>query len=501
MAVWSPVQEAFQFWYESTDPSVEVVKTWVQPPSVPRGWSVYWSCEYEEFYFGFVGSFRGQEVDAVSWERPPFVPEPWMVLLDPDNRCLVFWNPVLGVTHGLDSGDVPSSSPPSVDPYFPMQMPTGAWVYIDSETGMVDPHFHPGRAPHGWVEDWCISHQSWMYKNLSTGEVTYEYPKLICTVMDASASLAALREAQLLPMDEELSPSTIRKAYQNFGLCYHPDKCVATAAFYVEYKAHFEELLSSMRQSESSDLQQADSSMVPSAPLQQTESSSLQQAESSPTPSVMLALTFDETCLPTIDAADSQAVSLSPAAASSRNYGYVPMRPGDFTRVDQALRVDGMLADAPDEYLEVLEHEPFWKGLSWHYIAQCVHVQLVYWADEGWAVSSRLRLGLQQRAMEKHETGEAPCSGSAELLEVLLPGSCLAKLSKVARHACSSCGSMEATRRRTRLPGSFGARDKRVFCPRCLVLATAEDSVQHSDAVEDWMAGMQWADESTDEAG
>ena len=205
-------------------------------------WFVYWSCEHEKFYFRFVGSCRGEEVDACTWQAPPLVPEPWVVLLDPatsESDCcrFVFWNPVLEIAVE------PSCSPPAVGQYFAVQKPSGVWVYIDSVTGREDPEFHPGRAPHGWVEDWCISHQSWFYRNLVTGEVSYEYPKEVTITVDASASLAALREAQLIPEVDEVAPWILRKCFRHFCLRYHPDKCADDVELYLEYKAHFEELL------------------------------------------------------------------------------------------------------------------------------------------------------------------------------------------------------------------------------------------------------------------
>ena len=108
--------------------------------------------------------------------------------------------------------------------------------------------------------------------------------------MDASASLAALREAQLLPEDDEVSPSILRKCFRQFCLRYHPDKCADNAERYLEFKADFEQLL------------QADSLVVPSATL---------------------VLTFDETCVLSSDVRLIETAFLPPAESPSRKYGYV----------------------------------------------------------------------------------------------------------------------------------------------------------------------------------
>ena len=67
------------------------------------------------------------------------------------------------------------------------------------------------------------------------------------------------------------------------------------------------------------------------------------------------------------------------------------------------LKSQAVYAETPADFIDVLDDDFFWTGLSWFAIAKYVRVQVQLWLDNGWAVPSRLRRGLPERAMARHE--------------------------------------------------------------------------------------------------
>jgi hypothetical protein len=111
------------------------------------------------------------------------------------------------------------------------------------------------------------------------------------------------------------------------------------------------------------------------------------------------------------------------------------------------LRSSSVLADSPAEYEEALADDFFWVGLSWHTIAICVRVQMQLWLDDGWEVPARLRRGLPERAMRKHEENSEACASCHELVDSLLSGGYASKLRHVRRASCQACGFVGVTSR------------------------------------------------------
>ena len=164
-------------------------------------------------------------------------------------------------------------------------------------------------------------------------------------------------------------------------------------------------------------------------------------------------------------------------SVEGRAYGFVPMGRGEFSDYEGLLRSNSVLVDSPEEFEEALADEFFWVGLSWHAIAICVRVQIQLWLDDGWQVPARLRRGIPERAMRKHEEGCARCESSDSLVEVLLSGRYASQLKSVSRATCSVCGFVGETCRKNWLKGEARKQDRRVFCTVCL---QAEYNLEHA---------------------
>ena len=176
-----------------------------------------------------------------------------------------------------------------------------------------------------------------------------------------------------------------------------------------------------------------------------------------------------------------ETVALIPPV-EARGFGFVPMGRGDFCDYEGLLRSNHVVVDSPGEYEEALADEFFWVGLSWHAVAICVRVQVQLWLDDGWVVPARLRRGLPERAMRKHEEGEAlKCSSCSALVDVLLSGGFASKLRKVRRAPCDACGFVGETCRKGWLKGASRRQDRRVFCTVCL---RAQYNLEHEYCVE-----------------
>ena len=165
----------------------------------------------------------------------------------------------------------------------------------------------------------------------------------------------------------------------------------------------------------------------------------------------------------------------------TRGSGFVPMGRGEFSDYEGLLRAHGVLVDCPEEFEEALSDEFFWVGLSWHAIAICVRVQIQLWLDDGWQVPARLRRGMPERAMRKHEEGCARCDSIDVLVDVLLSGRCASRLKNVSRAPCAACGFVGATSRKNWLKGERRKQDRRVFCTVCV---KAEYTLDHEYRVE-----------------
>ena len=61
-------------------------------------------------------------------------------------------------------------------------------------------------------------------------------------------------------------------------------------------------------------------------------------------------------------------------------------------------------------------------------------------ADDGWVVSSRVRLGLVERAMQLQESGSTLCETGEALCETLLDERWLRRLENLRRAPCARCG-------------------------------------------------------------
>ena len=106
-------------------------------------------------------------------------------------------------------------------------------------------------------------------------------------------------------------------------------------------------------------------------------------------------------------------------------------------------------------------------------------MQVQLWLDNGWAVPSRLRRGLPERGMARHEETGGYCGICDELVNVLLAGDMKTRLDAVLRASCV-CGEVCETQRKNWLKGPSRSNDRRVFCPKCL---RAEWDLEH-----DWQA-------------
>ena len=127
------------------------------------------------------------------------------------------------------------------------------------------------------------------------------------------------------------------------------------------------------------------------------------------------------------------------------------------------------LSEEPSEFQPSLHEGGFWLGLSWCEVAKLVHVQMTLWADDGWGVPSRVRLGLVKKALRMHEAGDALCRTGQALCETLLDERMRRRLEEIPRAPCARCGAVGETRRKPlRGPMARGA-DKACYCERCLL--------------------------------
>jgi len=92
-------------------------------------------------------------------------------------------------------------------------------------------------------------------------------------------------------------------------------------------------------------------------------------------------------------------------------------------------------------------------------------MQVQLWVDNGWAVPSRLRRGLPERAMARHEETGGYCGTCDELVAVLLAGDMKTKLAAILRLPCV-CGDVGDVQRKDWLGGSARGKDRRVFCSK-----------------------------------
>ena len=95
-------------------------------------------------------------------------------------------------------------------------------------------------------------------------------------------------------------------------------------------------------------------------------------------------------------------------------------------------------------------------------------MQVQLWLDNGWAVSSRLRRCLPERAMVRHEEIGGCCGARDEMLDVLFAGDMKTKLAAVSRASCA-CGELEETQRKDWLKRSARNKDRNVFYPKCIL--------------------------------
>ena len=98
----------------------------------------------------------------------------------------------------------------------------------------------------------------------------------------------------------------------------------------------------------------------------------------------------------------------------------MPMEAGEFSAAAVQLKCQDVYAETPADFIDVLDDVFFWTGLSWFAIAKYVRVQVQLWLDNGWAVPSRLRRGLPERGIARHEKYGACCGTCDELVDVLL---------------------------------------------------------------------------------
>ena len=165
----------------------------------------------------------------------------------------------------------------------------------------------------------------------------------------------------------------------------------------------------------------------------------------------------------------------------TRGFGFVPMSRGDCDNYEGMLRFHDVLVECPAEFEEALSNEFFWVGLSWHAVAICVRVQIQLWLDDGWLVPARLRRGMPEGAMRKHEEGSARCTSLDISLDVLLSGRFASQLKNVRRAPCAVCGFVGDTSRKTWLKGDRRKQDRRVFCKEC---KRAEYILEHDYCVD-----------------
>ena len=157
------------------------------------------------------------------------------------------------------------------------------------------------------------------------------------------------------------------------------------------------------------------------------------------------------------------------------------MERGEFTACEAQLKSQSVYAETPAGFINVLDDDLFWKGLRWSAIAKYVRVQVQCWLDDGWAVSARMRRGLPERAMARHEQNGGCCGTCDELVDVLLAGDMKDKLRAVLKAPCVLCCVAAGTQRKDWLKGSARSNDRRAFCPKCL---RAEWMLEHDWQVD-----------------
>ncbi len=232
--------------------------TWAQPPLVPDGWSVHWHEETRRFAFynpavEFEWAWTHVTMEAYTWQCPRVVPEPWTGGWDgmewnEDTKCFgafVFWNAELQ----QQMHKVPSFEPPCIGFMWEARRAAdGCWEYVHRESGGVSRNWVP-TVPEGWQLLWSSWHQAWYWKSLRTGEVSMDLPRLdggFGVGRSWESLVEQLQEAELLPRDEEVTETVIRKCYRRFALRCHPDKVgnndEETVTFFSQHKAAFDAL-------------------------------------------------------------------------------------------------------------------------------------------------------------------------------------------------------------------------------------------------------------------
>ena len=164
-------------------------------------------------------------MEAYTFQCPHVVPEPWTggwdgMQWNEDAKCFgafVFWNAELQ----QQMHKVPSFEPPCVLQVWEARCAAdGCWAYVHRETGEVSCNWVPS-TPEGWQLLWSSWHQAWYWKCLRTGEISRDLPRLdggFGVGRSWESLVEQLQEAGLLPRDEEVTETVIRKCQRRFVL-------------------------------------------------------------------------------------------------------------------------------------------------------------------------------------------------------------------------------------------------------------------------------------------
>ena len=332
-----------------------------------------------------------------------------------------------------------------------------------------------------WTVYWDVADQDWAWKHVVSREITMEAPSVSKRERvdeDQSCVAAVLEYLQVqgwLAVSDNYDRHTVRICQRRFLLKCHPDKCEypdkASLDCYREIVAGFDLLLNNFEAEDLGEELTQDHFQGQAEVQENVNDNGLLLLERSSV--IFSGVVLFALCDVLMDDCVSENVlqvvaDLFIEKASSRAYGFILLESGEFKGCEAQLKSQSVYAETPADFIHVLDDDFFWKGLSWFAIAKYVRVQVQLWLDDGWAVPSRLRRGLPERGMARHEETGGCCRSCEELADVLLAGDMKRKLFAVAKAPCVECGVACGTRRKDWLKGCDRNKNRRVFCPNCL---------------------------------
>ena len=184
----------------------------------------------------------------------------------------------------------------------------------------------------------------------------------------------------------------------------------------------------------------------------------------------------------------------------SREAGFVLLGAGELAHLQGSLRAYAF-ALTPQEFVESLEGDGWWVGLSWLAVAKAFSAQESLFVEQAWQYPAGFMKPLIEVALLQHEVG-APRARSADRLCSVLFGDdrtwFLKKLRKCKRKKCRYCSQRIEVEEEHRVPVEVLEAERS---------SSGSDALQESDlqfmcisCYDDWYSFDSWNEPSDEES-